>query len=416
MANTTEFLKNLGDPNEIKQADKPLDTLPANTHIHLPPNFSAFNSVEQAVEKAASEGIKVLGCGNYYDFTVYDKFVELVKSNNIFPVFGTEIIALEKQFQADGIRINDPGNPGKFYICGKAIAKFENFTPKATELVDYIRTSDAKRMAQMAQKMGQHFKSNGIDIALDADEIIAKLAAKCNCPTETITLQERHLTQAYQQVLFEKMPAADRAETLTKIYYTEPAADINDPVAVQNEMRSMLLKAGKPCFVDEEFVSLSQAQTLICQLGGIPCYPVLADGSKVRCEYEQTPETLIEKLKSNNINMAEFIPNRNSQAVMTEYVKEIRAAGIAVVAGTEHNTLDLIDILPACKDGDVPPQAAEIFWEGTCVSIAHQFMIANGQPGYVDENGNLNNQYKNADETIKAFAKIGSEVLRRYLK
>jgi len=32
----------------------------ANTHIHLPPNFSAFISVAGAVQAAAREGIRVL--------------------------------------------------------------------------------------------------------------------------------------------------------------------------------------------------------------------------------------------------------------------------------------------------------------------------------------------------------------------
>ena len=33
-------------------------SLPANAHIHLPPNFSAFDSVEQAVSLAAEQGLR----------------------------------------------------------------------------------------------------------------------------------------------------------------------------------------------------------------------------------------------------------------------------------------------------------------------------------------------------------------------
>ena len=47
-----------------------------NAHIHLPPNFSAFDSVEQAVTLAADEHIGVLGVSNYYDYDVYGEFVE----------------------------------------------------------------------------------------------------------------------------------------------------------------------------------------------------------------------------------------------------------------------------------------------------------------------------------------------------
>ena len=39
----------------------------ANTHLHLPPNFSAFRSVEDAVETGAREGVRVMGTANFHD-------------------------------------------------------------------------------------------------------------------------------------------------------------------------------------------------------------------------------------------------------------------------------------------------------------------------------------------------------------
>ena len=38
-----------------------------NTHVHLPPNFSAFETVEDAVGTAAAEGVRVLGASNFHD-------------------------------------------------------------------------------------------------------------------------------------------------------------------------------------------------------------------------------------------------------------------------------------------------------------------------------------------------------------
>ncbi|MHC4555059.1 MAG: hypothetical protein ACYSUS_07170, partial [Planctomycetota bacterium] len=124
----TDFLKSLGSIDavlaEAGNAVLP-ETLTYNSHIHLPPNFSAFKRVEQAVQIASDEGVQVLGCGNYYDYSVYQQFTETAQSKGIFPLFGTEIIALETDLQEQGIRINDPGNPGKYYICGKGISRFE---------------------------------------------------------------------------------------------------------------------------------------------------------------------------------------------------------------------------------------------------------------------------------------------------
>ena len=47
-----------------------------NAHIHLPPNFSAFDSVEQALALASEQGIDALGASNYYDYSVYSEFAD----------------------------------------------------------------------------------------------------------------------------------------------------------------------------------------------------------------------------------------------------------------------------------------------------------------------------------------------------
>src|SRR5438874_9653272 len=87
------------------------EPLRVNSHIHLPPNFSAFDSVDQAVALAASEGVAVLGASNYYDYRVYGEFAREAARRGVFPLFGIEIIALIEELALDGVKINDPGNP-----------------------------------------------------------------------------------------------------------------------------------------------------------------------------------------------------------------------------------------------------------------------------------------------------------------
>ena len=170
---------------------------------------------------------------------------------------------------------------------------------------------------------------------------------------------------------------------------------------------------GKVCFVPESFVNLSQAKELILELGGISCYPVLADGSSQRCEYETPVEKLIETLKAEQYSMVEFIPVRNEPVVLAEYVKAIRQAGIAVVAGTEHNTLELLPIEPMCVGGqDSPQDVKDIFWEGVCVLAGHAFLSAHGERGFVDSSAD----YNDTEERIDAFSRIGDVVLKRYFK
>ena len=51
------------------------------------------------------------------------------------------------------------------------------------------------------------------------------------------------------------------------------------------------MKAGKPAFVEETFVSFEEAHRLILELGGIPSYPTLADGASPICPFEASRRT-----------------------------------------------------------------------------------------------------------------------------
>ena len=150
-------------------------------------------------------------------------------------------------------------------------------------------------------------------------------------------------------------------------------------------------------------------------LGGLPCYPTLADGAAPITEYEASPEALIADLLARGIVCAEFVPNRNTPAVLSRYVHAMRRAGLFVTAGTEHNTLDLLPIAPTCLGGEpIPEDVQDIFWEGACVLVAHQYLTLLGQPGFVDGAGVPDPAYPSADARIEAYRVLGAGVLARY--
>ena len=166
----------------------------------------------------------------------------------------------------------------------------------------------------------------------------------------------------------------------------------------------------------ETFVNFEQAYQLILELGGIPAYPTLADGTSPICPFEEPVEQLISVLKQRGFTAAEFIPIRNTPEVLSRYVKAMRGAGLVVTAGTEHNTLDLLPIEPTCLKGvAVPDDVKEIFWEGACVVAAHQFLTLHGKCGFVDAQGQPNPDYQDADSRIAAFKSLGETVIKRYL-
>lgn len=387
----------------------------ANSHVHLPPNFSAFQSVEQAVDLAASEGIGVLGASNYYHYGVYADFAAHARKRDIFPLFGLEIIALVDELSRQGVRVNDPVNPGKMYICGKGITRFEEMSREARELIGIIRRSDSRRMAEMIERLSHVFASDGVKTDLDEEAVIDMVVRRHGCPRRWVYLQERHVAQAFQEVLFRLVEGGERTRRLSRILDAPSTAAPDDAVAIQGEIRSHLMKVGKPAYVDESFVGFTQAYRLILALGGIPCYPTLADGAKTICEYERDVEKLIHHVKGRNVHCVEFIPVRNQPDVLARYVKPMRQSGLVVTAGTEHNTLDALAMEPACAGGRrIPEEIQDIFWEGACVVAGHQFLALHGRCGFVDGKGNPNPAYETAKGRIEALRALGAAVIRRY--
>lgn len=418
-AGALDALLDLGTPDQIHAlarqycAWRPLPRV--NTHIHLPPNFSAFESVSEAVHRAAEQGITALGVSNYYDYKVYGDFAQCARGNGIFPLFGVEIICMDDDLRDAGIKINDPGNPGKFYFCGKGITGFGEMTPQATWLIDIIRRNDSARMAQMIEQMERLFTERGLRTDIDENAVVEMIVRRHGSDRDTVYLQERHISQAFQEAIFKKVDLEQRLEQLSGVLRAEmKGTDPEDAVSIQNAIRSHLMKAGKPAFVEETFISFEDAYRLVLELRGIPCYPTLADGASPICQFEESPERLIADIQKRNIHAAEWIPIRNTIGVLREYVMKFRKAGLVVTAGTEHNTLDLVPLDPFCKDGRVPDDLRAVFWEGACVVAGHQFLSLHGACGFVDGEGNPNPNYASADERIRAFARIGAAVIQRY--
>ncbi len=428
VAEALEGIKALGRPEEMVRAGgRPGGELKVNAHIHLPPNFSAFTTVAEAVEQAAGEGVGVLGVSNYYDYAVYGDFAKLTRAKRIFPLFGLEIIALDEGLLRAGVKVNDPGNPGKIYVCGKGITRFgegsgQDVRPgpnlqsaEARRLLGAIRGNDSVRMTAMIRKLEEVFARRGLATGLTVDAVIDLVVQRHQVPRQRVYLQERHICQAFQQVLFEKVPLERRLEALARLFGGPAKADVRDAVAVQNEIRSQLMKAGKPAYIAETFVTFQQAVKLILELGGIPCYPTLADGTNPICPFEEPVAGLIERLGALGIPAAEFIPVRNAPQILQQYVPAMRRAGLVLTAGTEHNTLDKLPITPTCVKGvAIPPEVAEIFREGAAVVAGHQLAVLHGECGYVDGMGRLNPAFADGEKRIRYFRDLGQAVIVKY--
>ncbi len=410
----------LGTPEELRALAKggirPESRPKVNTHVHLPPNFSAFETVAQAVTSAAQQGVGVLGASNYYDFEVYRSFAAEARRHGIFPLFGLETIVRIDDLARDDILINDPGNPGKMYLCGRGITRFVPMNADAARIMNITRCDDSERVSRTVRLMADIFKSHGVSVDLTPERIADSVAARYSCAGRTVYLQERHVAQAFQEVLFEAVPAVEERERrLRDILGSGYENDAEDAVGVQEALRLHLMKAGKPAFVESSGISFAQGYRLILALGGIPCYPVLADGVQPITPFESSLDDLVADIRSRGIHATELIPVRNEPDVLRRYVRTLRSSGLVVTAGTEHNTLDMIPLVPRCVGGKMIPDELEgLFWEGACVVAAHQFLTLHDECGYVDGDGNLNPEYDSVEERIGAFAALGAAVIERY--
>ena len=393
----------VGDLLDWRNQRPPQRPVPSNLHIHTPYSFSAFSDVNEAVRLAREQGVLILGISDFNTTKGYEEFTEECQSIGVFPAYCMETIALSVEDQKSGIRWNDPNNPGRIYFCGKGMQCPSQHSKYTQDTLHRIADALERQSRQMIDRVNHHLKDTLPDIRLDYDHI-----------RDTITkgtVRERHVAKALQQAISKIFPnAAEKAKALKKLYGKESQVDVMDDVALQEELRSNLLKAGKAAFVEESpeaYLSFEEARSLILDMGGIPCYPVLADGTRgVPTEIERDPEALCDELLQRSIYCAEFIPIRNDINLLREYVSVFKRKGIVLTTGTEHNTPKMEPMVPGCRGGvDLDETLKEAFWKGACVVAAHQYLLSAGRTGFVDIN-----------EDVKRLESIGAAVIAYYLK
>ena len=377
-----EIFGNLPDEAQLAQS-APAERALTNLHVHLPPNFGSIASIEDAIQHAQKEDIAVLGSSNYYDHTIYTPFAKAALQAGIAPVFGIEVLTMDEGLRDAGTLVNDPKNPGKFYICGKGLTTFDAIDEEALPIWETIRQGDRQRIEAMIAALNAIETLKEQDIQLAYDAIAQKIAEEKRVPVETVFLQERHLAQALQAAVFERTAPTERQEFLQRLYQAEGEFEAEDVVKAQNELRNHLLKQGKAAYVEESYISPEEAARLIAGLGGYVSYPILIDGAPSISPFEGPPEALVEHLLNRQIGAAEFIPTRNDVGVLSSYVKVLRDEGLVIGAGTEHNDAVWIPLLPACTQATpLTDELLDIFWEGACVAVAHQYLRAKGEAGF----------------------------------
>ncbi len=410
MTNNKSIFSTFPQPEELLQwyKSQPETKVPdINGHIHTPHSFSAFSAVSQPFEMAKAENISVLGINDFYTTDGYEEFAKLAVQHKVFPLFNIEFMGLQNDLQEAGIRVNDPSNPGRTYFSGKGLCQPATMSDASAEILKNLKIESNRQTFDMVAKLNAFFTEKGIDIQFNANEVQERLAINL--------FRERHIAQAIRIAVFEKEETdLGRAQLFNAIFSgKEVKSAIDDLAGLENEIRGNLLKAGGAAFVPEDpkaFLSLEQVKELIIDAGGIPCYPVLLDfGDENYTDYEGDKEKLLATLKSKNVYSIELIPGRNKFHILKEFVQFFNTNGFVVTFGTEHNTPKLDPLKISCGGGiDLDDELKQINYEGSAVVAAHQYLVANGQEGY------LKNGVAKVEEKA-AFIELGKAVIAKFL-
>ena len=390
-----------------KAASVPYSVLGVNGHIHTPYSFSAFSDVKEAFEMARQEHVDVLGINDFYVTDGYDEFHRLAVEYKIYPLFNVEFIALDKALQAAGIRINDPGNPGRIYFSGKGLAYPQRLTAAGGARLASLMEGTQEQVREMIAKTNGWLADAGLPLQLDYEAVKSRYAREL--------VRERHIAKALRIAISETFSTeSSRIGAFTRLYGgVAPAVDMHCDADLENEIRARLLKAGGKAFVPEEesaFLSLEEAMAMISKAGGIPCYPVLLDDKNGKCtEFEGDAQTLSRELLMRGIFAIELIPGRNALGALEPFVEHFVREGFVITLGTEHNAPDMIPVLCDAR-GNQPLTnfLKQVNYEGACVTAAHQYLMSMGLPGYLDDSGR-------AMQSAKAdFVTLGNAVIRQF--
>lgn len=357
-----------------------------NAHLHTPYSFTAFESIGQAFEMALKEDVKVMGINDFYSMDGYGDWAAEATRKNVFPLFNIEFVGLSQAEQRKGIRINDPNNPGRIYISGKGLQFPVTLQDPHRSKLLRVRQNANAQVEEMCGALNAHLERVGIPVRFSFPALM-QTYSKGN-------VRERHLAKALRVEIFQRFSSDEaRMANLQKIFGGKPVkSSLGDHAALENEIRSNLLKAGGPAFIPEDpshFLSLEEIRELILAAGGIPTYPLLADSvNGGYTEFEQDKEKLLETLQGKGIFSIEFIPNRNTMQALEEYAQFFSDNGFLVTMGSEHNTPELLPIRLFDKRGShLSDVLAKINFEGASIVAAHQYLTARGETGFLDHDG-----------------------------
>ena len=160
-------------------------------------------------------------------------------------MFNIEFISLNAEDQAAGLRVNDPNTPGRPYLSGKGLAYPVILSGREARLLEDVRKESNLQVEKMCAKLNDHLESVKSGISIDFAKVTRELTRG--------SVRERHLAKALRLAVDKAFPGEEARRGIYETIFGAPLkSDPENKAAVENEIRSRLLKAGGAAFVPED--------------------------------------------------------------------------------------------------------------------------------------------------------------------
>jgi len=389
-----DALRELKRLEELGKIPRPEANYGVNTHIHTSESFSVFRSPAEAAWEGYRAGLEVLGINDHYTIAGHKEFREACRILGLKATFSIETIAMSEDAKSEGVRYNDPDNPGRIYLCGKGVVRDLNPGSQGEKDLATMTAALRKRSEEITRKVDSLLKETDPSLRLSFEDIVRLT------PRGIVT--ERHVSQGLEELIERTFPDdARRRQFLRELIGDFEDKDLSKGGRFQDLLRRKLLKAGGPAYVEElpdAFTGLERMVSLFRKYGAIPTYPVL--GNPVT-ERERDLESLFDELERNGIFAVEVIPHRNTRERLQEILTVADHRGFPVYSGTEHNTKIAMPLLDALS---ADPDFFFLFRRGAELLLGHQFLSKYAGMGYLNPEGRLSIEDREIAMSFFCFA------------
>lgn len=353
----------------------------ANMHSHTFFSYNGYDYSPSALAWLAKrQGYKLMGIVDFDVLDGVDEFLSACDDVGIRGTAGMETRVFVPEFATR--EINSPGEQGIFYHMGTGFisSQVPDTEAQAGAILSDMRTRAYRRNRDVVQRVNAFL----MPVSIDYDDDVLPLTPSGNAT-------ERHICAAYVHAANAHIPDpvefwADKLRTSSDAI----AAIINDGPAIQNLVRSKLMKRGGVGYVQpgpDTFPSIEDVNKVITACGALPCATWL-DGSSTG---EQAEEELLSLLIDKGIVALNIVPDRNwnykDALVKMEKTQQLykvvdlaRSLDLPINVGTEMNAFGKKTI----DDFDAPELAPvrDDFISGAYFIYGHTTMMRSAGMGY----------------------------------